>query len=323
MKKLLYILISFYIYTGALYTCNICGGGTSDVAVLSLDGRFLFNLGFGHDNYLGNWDAEGIWHNNNYSKSQFKTSFAAAYRLNPHIQFSISMPYVVNFSKVPGLKARGNGIGDISVFTRYEFFHEYQVKKVKGKSRIDDITPYLALTFGVMIPTGTSEETAESEVDVTGKGYYTTSLGISLIKSLVKNKLQLSTDFTWQHNFEKKYFTYFGYSVGSGFKKQAGDKFNYGMTLNYIISSEHAISFSTSGFFQNSYIYNGNNIPQSNERVLNFTAAYTFYPHIQFRITPSVKWTFTNDNFGKNTTGSTTFGLNLTYYIPDYKMKLQ
>lgn len=323
MKIIITVLLLLVILTGKSFPCNICGGGTSDVAVLSLDGRFLFNLGFGHDNYLGNWDAEGVWHKNTYSKNQFKTTFSAAYRLNPHIQFSISMPYVVNFSKVPGLKARGNGIGDVSVFTRYEFFHEYRVKKVKGKSRIDDVTPYLALTFGVMIPTGTSEDKALSEVDVTGKGYYTTSLGISLIKSLIKNMLQLSTDFTWQHAFEKKYFTYFGNSAGSGFRKQAGDKFNYGIALNYILSSEHAVSFSTSGFFQNSYIYNGSNVPQSNERVLNFTAAYTFYPHIQFRVTPSVKWNLTGNDFGKNTTGSTTFGINLTYYIPDYKIKSQ
>lgn len=322
MKKLIIIIALFFLLQGAAYTCNICGGGTSDVAVLALDGRFLFNFGLGYDKYLGNWDGLGIWHENKYSKHQVKATFSSAYRLNRNIQFAISLPYVWNTSEVPGMKRSGAGIGDLSFFARYEFFHEFQVKKVNGKSKIDNAFPYLALTFGLLMPTGVSEENGESEVDVTGKGYYATTVGISLIKSIVKNKLQLSTDFSWQHAFEKRYEKYFNENIGA-FNKQAGDKFNYSMTLNYIISSEHAISFSGSGFFQNSYIYNGSNVPQSNERVMNFTAAYTFYPHIQFRITPSVKWTFAGNDFGKNTTGSTTIGLNLTYYIPDYKIKLK
>ncbi len=291
------------------------------MAVLSLDGKFLFNLGFGYDKYLGNWDNLSIWHENKYVKHQIKTNFSTAYRFNQHIQFSLSIPYLWNYSKVPGMKQTGSGVGDISVFARYEFFHEHQVKKVNGKPKIDDVFPYLAVTFGLMLPTGKSDENAESEVDITGKGYYAASVGVSLIKSIIRNKLQLSTDISWQHGFEKNYKKYFGEAIGGGFNKQAGDKFNYSMSLNYIINSEHAISFSGSGFFQNSYIYNGNNIPQSNERALNFAAAYTFYPHIQFRVTPSVKWTFAGNDFGKNTTGTTTIGLNLTYYIPDYKIK--
>lgn len=320
MKRVFLLLLFSLLLCGKSFPCNVCGGGTSDVAVLSLDGKVLFNLGLVYDKYLGNWDNYSLWHENKFAKYQVKATFASAYRLNNNIQFGISIPYVLNYSKVPGVKKSGKGLGDISVFARYEFFHEHRIRKVNGKPKIDNVFPYLALTMGISLPTGKSDENAESEVDVTGKGYYSASLGISVIKSIIRNKLQVSTDLSWQHAFEKSYIKYFGEGTG-GFNKKAGDKFNYSMTLNYIINSQHAISFTTSGFFQNDYIYNGKSVPQSDEKVINFTAAYTFYPHIQLRVTPLIKWNFTGNDFGKNTTGSTSIGLNLTYYIPDYKIK--
>jgi hypothetical protein len=93
------------------------------------------------------------------------------------------------------------------------------------------------------------------------------------------------------------------------------------MTANYIFGSEHAVSFTASGFSQNAYLLNSAAVNNSDEHTVNFVLAYTYYPHVQFRITPSVKWTLPSDNFGRNAASSTTFNINLTYYIPDYGIK--
>jgi hypothetical protein len=315
-KTILIILIAITAGAAKLDACNVCGGGTDNVFVLALDGKALFNASFLRDYYLGVWDGAGIWHPSDYSQTQTKTILAVAYRINSHMQFAVSLPYVMNNRNTPGLKPSGSGIGDMQINGRYEFFHEFQLKKVNGKPKLDNVMPYLAFTFGLTLPTGVSTENASSEIDVTGKGFYTTSVGVSLIKSLIKNRLQLSTDLTWQHSFERTFDKEYNIPT-SPYKKQQGDKFNYSASLNYIFSSEHALTASVSGYSQSQYSVNSFNADNSQERNLTFAAAYTFYPTLQFRITPSVKWVFTGDNLGRNATGSTTLMLSLTYYIPE------
>ena len=316
IRKIILVAAVFTSLGSASYACNICGGGTGDVVVLALDGRALFNISFLHDRYLGVWDDAGRWHPTDFTQTQTKVTLAAAYRLSSHMQFSISLPYVFNNTNSPGLKPSGSGIGDISVNGRYEFFHEFQIRKQAGKPKLDNVMPYLAVTFGLTLPTGKNTETAGKEIDVTGKGFYTSSVGISLIKSIVKNRLQLSTDFSWQHSFEKTVKEEYGVSV-SEYKRKQGDKLNYSMSVNYIFGSEHALALSVAGYSQSPYSINSISADNSAERSMSFAAAYTYYPTLQFRITPSVKWVFTGDNMGKNATGSTTFMLSATYYIPE------
>jgi hypothetical protein len=316
MKKLLLVIIFAVILQPDIFSCNSCGGGTGDLAVLSLDGLALFNIGFNRDEITGVWDKDGKWIKNNYSQSQYKLSLNIAYRLNRHIQFAVSMPFVFNNSSIPGLKQNGSGIGDITVGGRYEIFHEFQPKKNGKKLSLDKSLPYLALTFGINLPTGKSDETAENDVDITGKGYYSSTLGISLTKSIIKSKFQLIGDFSWQHSFEKKYTSYFGTPITYDFRKQPGEKFNYNLTANYIINSRHAVSLSASGFFQGNYRKNDETIQNTEERNTNFILAYTFYPSIPFRITSSFKLGLPQNNFGVNAQGSTSFNINFTYYIP-------
>lgn len=59
-----------------------------------------------------------------------------AYRLNRHIQFGISLPFVYNTSNIPGLKSSGSGIGDLVIGGRYEIFHEFQPKKEGKKLKL-------------------------------------------------------------------------------------------------------------------------------------------------------------------------------------------
>jgi len=319
MKTKSLICIAVLIFTYEANACNVCGGGTSDIAVLALDGRILFNIGYTFDHNIGSWDKNGNWSTNIFNNNQHKIAAVIAYRFNKHIQFGISFPFVINTSNYNNLKQSGSALGDLSISARYELFHEFQLKKTGKKKKIDNLYPYLAFTFGLTVPTGKSEETALNEVDVTGKGFYSTSLGVSVIKTLIRNRFQLSADFSWQHSFQKTYDQYFGSTAS--FTKRAGDKFNYSMTANYIFGSEHAVSLSASGFSQNPYKLNDIVSSNSDERGINFIFAYTYYPHVQFRITPSVKWTLPSDNFGRNAAGSTTFNINFTYYIPDYSIK--
>ncbi len=319
MKILTIILVCFAVFESPVYTCNSCGGGTGDLAVLSLDGLALFNIGFSRDQFNGVWDKNGTWLSNNYSQSQFKIAMNSAYRLNRHIQFAVSLPFVFNNSNIPGLKQNGSGIGDLVIGGRYELFHEFQPRKEGKKLKLDKTLPYLAITFGLNLPTGKSEENAENDVDITGKGFYSTTLGISVTKTIIRSKLQILGDFTWQHSFEKKYSSYFGEPITYDYRKQAGEKFNYSLTANYIINSFHSVSLTASGFFQNNYKLNGSEIDNSNERSSALVLAYTYYPWVPFRITTSVKTGLPGDDMGMNAPGSTTFNINFTYYIPSIK----
>lgn len=321
MKKILTIIF-FTLICKTIYPCNVCGGGTSDIGVLSLDGRLLFGFGLSYDKYNGTWDNSGKWIKSVYAQSQTKLLLGVAYRVSRHVQFSVSLPYAFNQSEVPGAQKNASGFSDMNISGRYEFFHEFQMKKVNGKSRIDKSLPYLAITFGLQLPTGRSIETAKNETEVTGKGYYATTLGVSLIKSIIRNRLQVTTDFSWQHSFEKTYDKYFNQPT-TQFKQKPGDKFNYSLTLNYIFGSESAVSLTASGFLQSAYSLNGQSISNSDERVTNLTLAYTYYPHIQLRITPTVKFSLPGDNFGKNATGSLMLGINFAYYIPDNNLLLE
>ncbi|MCC6866761.1 MAG: transporter [Ignavibacteria bacterium] len=316
MKYLSAVLILIIIICSDTRSCNSCGGGTSDLAVLSLDGLALFNIGVNRDEITGVWDKNGSWIKTKFSQSQYKISFNTAYRLNRHIQFAVSLPFQFNNSNIPGLKQNGSGLGDITVGGRFEIFHEFQPKKKGKKLLLDNTLPYLALTFGLNLPTGKSDETAENDVDITGKGFYSTTLGVSVTKSIVKSKFQVVGEFSWQHSFEKKYSSYFGKPITYEYRKQPGEKFNYALTANYIINSRHAVSLSAAGFFQGKYTLNGSTINNTAERNTNFILAYTFYPSIPFRITSSLKLGMPQDNFGVNAQGSTSFNINFTYYIP-------
>jgi hypothetical protein len=295
------------------YACNMCGGGTGELIILALDGKALFNAGFFYDKQNGVWDEFGVWRDNKYSSSQFKISFSGAYRFNKHLQAAVTIPYVMNFSSVPGSPKSSSAIGDISINGRYEFFHEYQSLNKKA----DKMLPYLAITFGLTLPTGISDETAETEVDVTGKGFFAGSLGISLTKTLIRNHLQISTDFSWQHSFSNTYTKYFGQTLSQPYVKKQGDKFNYGFAVNYIFNNWHALALSVSGFRQGLYEIDNSPTYNSAENGLNFNLSYTYYSSVPFRITPSVKWNLPSNNIGKNSVGSTTFGLNLTYYFAE------
>ena len=319
MKTIIIIAVLLLSVQDSVYSCNSCGGGTGDLAVLALDGIALFNIGVSRDNYTGIWDKNGSWITNNYSQSQYKVIMNTAYRLNRHIQFGISVPFVYNTSNIPGLKSSGSGIGDLVIGGRYEIFHEFQPKKEGKKLKLDKSLPYLALTFGLNLPTGRSEESAENDVDITGKGFYSTTLGVSVTKSIIKSKLQFIGDFNWQHSFEKKYSKYFGTPITYDYIKQPGEKFNYSLTANYIFNSWHAVSLTASGFFQGNYKINGTEGINSNERSTNLVLAYTYYPSIPVRITTSVKMGLPGNDFGVNAQGSTAFNIILTYYISDLK----
>lgn len=320
IKILLFIILSA-VFVNSAVPCNICGGGTGDIVVLALDGRALINLGLSYDSYLGTWDSKGVWHESPYKKDQARFSLSFAYRFNKRLQFGATIPFIYNKHNVPGLPGSGRGLGDINLTGRYEFFHEFQTIKKNNKTAIENKLPYLAITFGITLPTGVSDETAKNEVDVTGKGVVMTSLGVSVTKTLIKNRLQLSTDLSWQHGFKKTYNEYFGEKLENSFTKDPGDKFNYSVSANYIFNNWHALTFTASGFSQTSYYIDNVIGENSNERSMNLILSYTYYPSVPFRITPSVKWMIPGNNLGKNSTSSVTYGVSFTYYFEDYNIK--
>jgi hypothetical protein len=314
MKKI-FILILFFAVAPEIFSQSCCGGSFYDIAVLSLDKKALFILGYTFDDYKGVWDQNGKWNKLTYTSWQMKPSFSSAYRFNNFLQAGISFPLVINRNVIPGLEPNGIGFGDITLSGRYEIFQEPSVFFSKRKSEEGINNPYLALTFGVTLPTGKSEQTAKTEAEILGKGFFITSLGVSAMKTIVKNKFQTAVDLNWQHSFSKTYSEYFGQTLPVSYKKQPGERFNYAVSFNYLISTWHAASVSVGGFFQGKYRIDGVAGEFSDENSLNFSASYTYYPDINIRITPSVKWFIPSDNIGKNAPGSVMLGINLVYYL--------
>jgi len=313
VKRLFFILI---IIISSEYSVSqvCCGGGVYDIAVLSLNKRALFNLGYKFDNYMGVWDANNQWRKVSQTYYQMTPSLSAAYRFNKHLQAGVLVPYIFNVNELPGLPTNGSGIGDVVLSGRYEIFHEYALYKEKGKIKTDKITPYFAVTFGMTFPSGKSDENANSEVDITGKGFYTSSLGLSFIKTIMKDKIQLGTDLSWQHSFPKTYTKYYNQEI-QPYERRQGDRFNFVLSGNYFINFYNSISLAVSGFLQNGYSINDVKVENTNESVVNFTASYTYYPKTYLRITPLFKWNIPSNGFGSNTAGSLLFGINLVYYI--------
>lgn len=314
VRTIIKILILILIYTDA-YACNICGGGTSDIAVLALDGKALFNLGFSRENFSGIWDNKGNWHKNNFSQHQYKLTLGTAYRFNRYLQCALNIPVIFNRSALTGLKQNGTGLGDITIRGRYEIFHEFQ--PIKQKYKIDKTLPYFAIVCGINLPTGNSEEEAENDVDVTGSGFFSSVIGISVTKSILRQKLQIIADLSWQHSFEKKYSSYFGEPVSYDYSKQPGDKISYSLSTNYIINNWHAFSFSITGFLEGNHKINDIEINNSESKNIGFTIAYTYYPSTPFRITSAIKFTPRADNLGLNNQTSDLLSVNLTYYIAE------
>jgi hypothetical protein len=316
IKKIILIFFILVLCKPVFVSAQVCcGGGVYDVAVLSLNKRALFNLGYKFDNFMGVWDSEKEWRENNNTVYQMTPSFSSAYRFNKHLQAGVLIPFNINKIENPGVPSNGSGISDIVINGRYEFFHEYGKYKEKGKLKKDESTPYLAATLGFTFPTGKSDESAESEVDITGKGYFTSNLGISVVKTVLKDKLQLGADLGWQHSFEKTYEKYYGQELGQSYTRQQGDRLNYAITVNYLLNYWHSASFSFGGFTMNNYKLNGSEQDNTNENAINFVLSYTYYPSEVIRISPLFKWNIFSSNMGKNATGSYLLGINVVYYI--------
>ncbi len=313
MKRLLIVLFIVFI-SKTSYTQVCCGGGVYDVAVLSLNKQALFNVGYKFDNYLGVWDLNKEWRKIPQTSYQMTPAFSGAYRFNKQLQAGILIPFVINENDLPGLPKNGSGIGDIVMSGRYEIFHEYSLYKDKGKIKTDHKTPYLAVTFGMTFPTGKSDEDAKNEVDIAGKGFYTTSLGLSFIKTILKDKIQIGSDLNWQHSFVNTYDTYYGEPISS-YERRQGERFNYSITANYLINFYNSVSFSLGGFYQSDYLINGKSIENSDEHAFSMVTSYTYYPKTYIRISPLIKWNIPVSGYGKNAIGSILFGINLVYYI--------
>jgi hypothetical protein len=316
MKKIFLLLIFITIlYSGGIYSQSCCGGSFYDIAVLSLDKQALFNVGINYDNYNGTWNQNGNWKKLNITSWQMRPLIAGAYRFNKYLQGGITIPYIINRNELPGLKPQASGIGDISVSGRFELFHEYQRYKSGERYKIDSKKPYLAFTFGLTLPTGKSDETAVTESEITGKGIYSTSLGISTVKSIIQKKFQIGLDLSWQHNFSKTYDKIYNEPLDASQKKKLGDRFNYGLSFIYLISDIHAASLAVGGFRQGRYRINEILGDNSDEGSLNLSASYTYYPLSNVRITPTFKWFIPKDDYGKNATGSTAYTINFVYYL--------
>lgn len=312
------LIILLLTLSGKTFSQSCCGGSFYDIAVLSLDKKALINVGLNYENFSGAWNQKGEWQKLSIASWQMKPLIAGAYRFNKLLQAGITVPYVINRNELPGLSPQASGIGDITISGRFEIFHEFQRYKSGDRYKIDSKKPYLAITAGLTFPTGKSDETATTEAEITGKGFFSTSLGLSAVKSVIQKKFQLALDLNWQHNFQKSYNKIYNEPLQQSIDKKLGDRINFGLSFIYLINDMHAASASIGGFRQGAYKINDIKGDNSDESSLNFSASYTYYPISNIRITPTIKWFIPKNDYGKNATGSYAYMVNFVYYIENY-----
>lgn len=126
---------------------------------------------------MGRWDEDRGWvpYGAEYAEAEWRTSLWVMARLAERAFLFGRVPWLYNQRHAGDLGRSGSGLGDVQAGARYE---AVQV----GES---SAMPALAFTLAVTAPTGRAVVEASDPLgaDVTGRGAWVTSLGVSLEKT--------------------------------------------------------------------------------------------------------------------------------------------
>lgn len=123
---------------------------------------------------LGAWDADGQWRpwQGDYSETEWRSEVWGLVGLGRRASVFLRVPSVVLARSAGEVSDVGGGLGDLSAGVRYEVTAIGEYLEL----------PAIALTLAVLAPTGRSPEEARTDlaVDVTGRGAWVASLGLSI-----------------------------------------------------------------------------------------------------------------------------------------------
>lgn len=156
-----------------------CGGGVALPSLITGDYRaqLILNMSNSAVTHSAN-DKHQITKRSGENQEVVETmSLSGAYLISPYLQVGGTLPYKHNTHRLENREEKSSGIGDLGLSAAYEFLPEfsYSLWKPRGHIFLKQVFPTSNSTYDSNSPLRT---------DIMGNGFYTTSLGLSFIKSI-------------------------------------------------------------------------------------------------------------------------------------------
>lgn len=139
---------------------------------------------------LGRWDASGRWSSLDaeHGEREGRAILWGMARLGPEVSAHLRLPVVAFWRRAGSLHESGGGLGDLDAGVRWQLLGIGEVLEL----------PALALTLGVVAPSGTPvEESAGTlEAGATGRGAWALGLAVELEKTRMPWYLRLNLGVT-------------------------------------------------------------------------------------------------------------------------------
>jgi hypothetical protein len=124
---------------------------------------------------FGSFRGDGVYVRANATEQDAEQDLFGAWRVAPHAQLALLVPFVQTYRRAEGATDTGGGLGDVNLSGRYDFV-------LAGES---GFIPGAAVLAGITLPTGRSIESSDAvdhplASDATGIGAYQVNVGLAL-----------------------------------------------------------------------------------------------------------------------------------------------
>ncbi len=228
----------------SLQASPCCGSRSAMPNLITGDFRAQMGLAFSNSAITESSGIDGqITNKSNQSHEVQETlSLSTAYLFDPYWQLNLSVPVRKNSYQTSQSRETDTALGDIKFGLAYEALPELSYSFWRPR-----VFVYSTLT----LPTGRSSYEAQNRLatDISGRGFYTTSIGAAAFKIFTPVDLYFASEFSrgFKRNFETNSgpisvnprYT-FSSSVGAGISPWSG-QWRYGFNLSYNMEARQDI----------------------------------------------------------------------------------
>jgi hypothetical protein len=136
--------------------------------------KFAVGLSLSAETGFGHWDADGDWTRwgDSYSEQVYSGRLWGLVGFGRRTSVWVQAPVLLNHRSTGALSQTGGGFGDLNLGARYEVLSVGEIREL----------PAIALTAGIVLPTGRATDSATTTlgVDATGRGATALTGGLSL-----------------------------------------------------------------------------------------------------------------------------------------------
>jgi hypothetical protein len=186
----LILFCCFFFFSKLCFGAACCAGSSSLPTLITGDYRYQFAFSFINSASTHYVNEEGFKEARDGSNQEIKETInlSGAVMLSPLLQIGASLPFKMNTHKNIYSEEKSSGVGDLHLTSAYEFYPEYSFSYFKPRAFV-----FLDQT----IPLGRSSFESQKirRTDSTSRGFYSTSLGLALIKQIKTWDLLFMTEY--------------------------------------------------------------------------------------------------------------------------------